>query len=193
MTENKVEALPIEVDGEEPDPTKVDPTKAAVTVKAAQSAEPGQIPRVTGTAGRPAWCKPFPQGFQVPKGKRPVFMRFRAEWTDTPHLGEAQCVCWGINVLEEHTADKRADEGGLRVVHERAKLSVRLVARADQSTLLPADYTKEVREADPDIFWEQVGLKCRSLIVNTFLQTHSLSPEERRDFFENCIEVRDAV
>ena len=48
-------------------------------------------------------------------------------------------------------------------------------------------------EADPDVFWEQIGLKCRTLLVNVFIQTHSLNADERRDFYENCIEVRDAV
>ncbi len=186
MTE--VKALPIEVEGE------VDPVQAAAAVEnAKQPAVEGAMPKVTNTSGRPVWCKPFPKGFQIPKGKRPVFMRFRAEWTDTPHLGEAQCVCWGITVGEEHAADKRADDSGMRVVHERAKMSLRMVARAEQSELFPVDHTKECREADPDIFWEQIGLKCRALIVRVFLETHSLTAEERRDFFENCIEIRDAV
>ena len=151
-----------------------------------------QPKRVTDTAGRPAWCKPFPPNFQVPKGKSLVFMRFRAEWTETPHLGERQCVCWGITVGEEYIADKRADERGTRAIPERAKLGIRLVATGDAATLLPVDASKSVAEADVDIFWEQIGLKCRTLLTNSFIQTHSLSEDQRRDFFENCIEVRSA-
>lgn len=155
--------------------------------------QPGATKKVTNPAGKPDWCKAFPAGFQVPKGKRPIFLRFRAEWTDAPHLGERQCVCWGITVGEEHIADKRADDTGSRAIPERAKLSIRLIAAGADTALLPVDQTKLNRDADPDLFWEQIGLKCRTLLTNLFIQTHSLSPEERRDFFENCVEVRDAV
>lgn len=149
--------------------------------------------RVTSDTGRPAWCKPFPPGFQVPKGKSLVFMRFRGDWTETPHLGDRYCVCWGITVGEEYMADKRADERGTRAIPERAKLGIRFIATAESSTLIPVDASKSVAEADVDLFWEQIGLKCRTLITNTFIQTHSLSEAQRRDFFENCIEVRAAV
>lgn len=152
-----------------------------------------ELPRVTNTSGRPEWCKPFPKNFQVPKGKRPVFMRFRAAWTDRPDMGEFQCVCWGITVGEEHVADRRAEDSGTRAIHERAKLSVRLIARGEDAALLAVDPTKSERGADLDIFWEHIGLKCRSLITQAFLRTHSLDAEERRDFLEHCIEVRDAV
>jgi hypothetical protein len=156
------------------------------------AAEPGPK-RVTSDTGRPEWCKPFPPGFQIPKGKRPIFMRFRGSWTETPHLGDRYCVCWGITVGEEYTADKRADERGARSIPERAKLSLRLIASDKDAMMMAVDHTKAVPEADPDIFWEQIGLKCRTLLVNVFIQTHSLNVDERRDFYENCIEVRDAV
>lgn len=147
----------------------------------------------TDTSGRPTWCKPFPNNFQIPRGKKPIFVRFRADWTDTPHLGERQCVCWGLTVGEEYIADKRSDDSGSRALHERTKLSIRLIGSSETDTLVPVDPTKSVREADVDIFWEQIGLKCRTLLTNVFIQTHSLNADERRDFFENCIEVRDAV
>ena len=149
--------------------------------------------KATGAAGRPEWCKPFPPGFAVPRGKQPIFVRLRAEWTETPHLGERQCVMWGITVREEHMADKRAEDSGSRVMYERAKLSIRLVAAAEHEALLPVDNSKAVPDADPDIFWEQIGMKGRNLLVNLFVQTHSLDAEERRDFFENCVEVRAAT
>jgi hypothetical protein len=148
---------------------------------------------VTSAAGRPSWCKPFPANFQVPKGKSVVFMRFRGDWTETPHLGDRQCVCWGISVGEEYAADKRADERGSRSIPEKAKLSIRLVAAAADETLLAVDLSKATPAADTDIFWEQIGLKCRTLIINAFVQTHSLSEAQRRDFFENCIEVRAGI
>lgn len=167
-------------------------TETEVDPNAAKQDE-GGIPRVTNTAGKPDWCKPFPPNFKIPKGKRPVFIRFRAGWTEIPDMGERQCVCWGITVGEEHIADKRAEDSGTRAVHERAKLSVRLISHGGNDTLVPVDHSKSERDADVDIFWEQIGLKCRTLITQVFLQTHSLSAEERRDFFENCIEVRDAI
>jgi hypothetical protein len=179
MADNEVNALAPEEDSETSSPEIV--------------VDDPQLKKVTSSEGRPAWCKPFPPKFQIPKGKSPVFMRFRGEWTETPHLGERQCVCWGITVGEEYIADKRADERGTRAIPERAKLGIRFIAAGEDKTLLPVDAIKSVPEADVDIFWEQIGLKCRTLLINTFIQTHSLSEEQRRDFFENCIEVRAAV
>lgn len=153
----------------------------------------GPIPQVTNTSGRPSWCKPFPPNHRIPKGKAPVFMRFRAHLTETPDMGERQCVLWNISVGEELIADKRADDSGTRAIHERAKLSIRLISHAGMETLVPVDPGKGDRDADVDVFWEQIGLKCRGLIIQAFLQTHSLSEEDRRDFLENCIEVRAAV
>ena len=175
------------------------PTEAKVTVLAPeddpapdeQQTHKGM--KVAGSAGKPDWCKPFPPGFVVPRGKQPIFVRLRAEWTETPHLGERQCVMWGITVREEHMADKRAEDSGSRVMYERAKLSIRLIAAAEHATLMPVDNSKSVPDADPDIFWEQIGMKGRNLLVNLFVQTHSLDAEERRDFFENCVEVRAAT
>lgn len=146
-----------------------------------------------GVSGRPEWCKAFPPGFQIPKGKRPIFMRFRPEWTDAPHLGEFQCVTWGITVGEEHIADRRADDSGSRAIHERAKLSIRLLCTGESPTLLAADASKSVPEADVDLFWENLGVKCRTILTQVYIHTHSLDEAERRDFFENCVEVRDAV
>lgn len=155
--------------------------------------EQKEAPSVTRTSGLPPWCKPFPQGFQVPKGKSLLVMRFRAEWTETPHLGERQCVCWGISVREEYLADKRADDSGSRALHEKAKISIRLIAAGDDPTLVPVDPTKGNRAADVDLFWEQIGLRCRSLITHAFINANSLDAVQRRDFYENCVAAVDAV
>lgn len=150
---------------------------------------PNQPKRVTDPGGAPSWCKAFPPNAQIPKGKRPIFLRLRAAWTETPHLGDRHCVCWGINVREEHIADKRAEDSGSRSIAERAKLTIRWVALDNEPSLHPVN--PETRELED--FWDAIGLKCRTLITNMFVQTHSLNEEERRDFFENCVEVRDAV
>ena len=142
----------------------------------------------------PEWLKPFPPGFRIPKGKRLLCMRFRKEWTDRPDLGERQCVCWQITVGEERICDKRADSLGSGAINERAKISIRLIdAGENEPTLVAVNPDKSDPQADADIFWEQIGLKCRAIIADNFLRTHSLSQEERADFFEHCIKVLEAV
>lgn len=170
MTETPVPETTFINDSDTPDGEQSKPESQPKTVK-----------------GVPGWC-PVPAGFTVPKGKRPVFMRFRAEWTDDPSLGDRTCVAWTLSVNDERLANKRAIALGQETA--LAELSKQMVRVIDGNTI---DWTGAVPGADLDRFWDKIGAKCRQLIINTYLQTHNLDEKERADFFANCIEVMEGV
>lgn len=139
------------------------------------------------TPGVPGWC-PVPSGFVVPRGKRPVFMRFRAAWTDDPTLGDRTCVLWSLSVNDERLANKRAlAQGQETALGELSKQMVRVIDG------MFVDWSGANSAADLDRFWDKIGAKCRQLVMNTYLKTHNLDEAERADFFGNCIEVMEGV
>lgn len=143
------------------------------------------VPRRTNEP--PPWAIiPPPSGARkMPPGRQIVYMRFRAEWTDTPDLGDRQCIMWNINVGDEKVAIQRAGDFSASITREFAKQQVRVV---DGHW---AEYGQPMRAPDGiDRWWNEIGYKCRSLIMNHWGKQHMLTANEKIDFLASCIAVR---
>jgi hypothetical protein len=201
MTEPK--GLPLAAEEEEHTEEETSQPEDA-GVKAAQAAMPLRVALPEATAGAaPAWVK-LPPGFVFPRGKQIIFMRFKAIHTDTPWKGEPvpgpdgegfevdqngkpvlyrQCVCWPINTADKKLALGRAQRDPNRAADELAKQMVRVHDGVE------ADWAV-VRTNGVEMFWNELGEKCRGLLLRIFTQLHVLDTDGTRDFLQNCIEVR---
>jgi len=130
----------------------------------------------------PSWVK-VPPGLKPPKGRQVLFLRFKAAWTDTPHKGDRQAICWSLSDADEKVALMRAITAN-RTAYELAKQMVRVV---DGHV---ASWDNSQVDGDIDRWWTEIGGKCRQILIRLFAKLHTPSEEERVDFFENCIEVR---
>lgn len=137
----------------------------------------------------PEWVT-FPQGFRIPPGKEVAFLQFRAKWTDRPERGDRWCMLWPLSDADEKLAIKRTRGEGGRALSELSKGCIRVIdgKRADWTQAGDKDTTYAV-----DRFWDEIGGKCRQMITNIYLKTHSLTKEEQADFLENCCFIRKAV
>jgi hypothetical protein len=136
--------------------------------------------------GRPGWVV-WPEDLKAPRGKIVTFMRFRAAWTDTPEKGDRQCIMWNLNYADEKLAGKRAKGDAQLTLKEMAKAMVRAVDGAR------ADFTGDRRKPGSiDRWWDEIGLKCRTLVTSHFMKMHNLGDEERIDFFANCLGVESS-
>jgi hypothetical protein len=168
--------------------------KAATDVESKKLAEAVQelvaraiIP--THTSEVPSWCAEFipPAGadgqpFRFPAGRDIMFIRLRAEWTDTPKLGDQLLICWAISYGDQQFAIKRAQGDGIRVTDELTKQMVRAINKR------AVDWSAGT-EHNPDVLWQRIGQRCRSLLTRIYIQLNTLSAKETRDFFEHCIAV----
>jgi hypothetical protein len=134
----------------------------------------------------PTWAK-IPPDLVFPKGKQVGFVLFRAEWTDRPDLGDRMILTWGLTDAEEKLAIKATRGESGRTLSESAKRTIRAIDG------VRADWTGKVGPGNVDRFWNEVGPKCRPLIINAYWKTHSLTQEETADFFVNCFTFRSAV
>jgi len=141
----------------------------------------------------PAWCI-FPEDpkWKIPPGKQLGVFRFRAAWTDRPDLGDRVCVMFSLSDTEEKLAIKRTRGDNGRTLTEMSKGIIRAMGSPDVP-LVMADWTGKLGPGNVDRFWNDIGPKCRVLIQNFYLRTHSLSQEELADFFQNCMVVKSAV
>jgi hypothetical protein len=133
--------------------------------------------------GIPEWVK-FPPKMKIPPGKEVGFMQFRAKWTDKPHLGDRQVIMWSLSDADEKLAMKRTRGEHMRTITEAAKQCIRAIDGVS------ANWTGAFVLGNVDTFWNEIGGKCRQLIVNYYLKTHTLEAAEQLDFFANCLAVR---
>ena len=127
-----------------------------------------------------------PENLRVPKGKRIMFIRFRAEWTDAPMKGERQCIIWTLTDGEEKLANDRCGGSSSRAPAEYSKQMIRAI---DGVTV---DWSKRVGPGSIDEFWREIGPKCRGMLMRIYAQLHLPSDPELNDFFEHCVAVRTA-
>jgi hypothetical protein len=134
----------------------------------------------------PDWVE-FPPGFKIPPGKVVTFLRFKAKWLENPSQGDRWCMTWPLSDADEKLASQRARGDALRGLSELTKQTIRLMdgKRADWTMTPGLDHAY-----DPNKFWNEIGGRCRNLIVNVYGKTHMLSREEQQDFFANCVFVR---
>lgn len=155
-----------------------DPVATTVT---ADQVEKGDIPD---------WVV-FPNDghFKIPQGEDLLILRFRAQWVKggARHKGDRVCIMWAISAAEEKVAIMRArGEQGL-VLRELAKQAVRSV---DAHT---ADWTGTRPGGNVDRFFDEIGPKCRPIVVTCYNKLHSMSSEDLVDFFNECFVSRNAV
>lgn len=142
------------------------------------------LPEAT-QGGAPPWVK-IPEGFKFPRGRQIAFVRFRAEWTDTPEAGERQAILWALTDADEKIALSRAMGDVNRAAGELAKQMVRAIDG------YVSDWTGANGPANIDQWWNAIGGRCRGMLIRIFTQLHVLNEDERKDFFEHCIALRTA-
>lgn len=110
------------------------------------------------------------------------FMLFKGAWTRKPSKGDRWCVLWPLTDNEEKLASKRVQDSK-RTIAEMSKQMIRVIdgERADWGN------------GSVDRFWNDIGPKCRLLIQNYYMKTHSLDVVETADFFANCMRVVSAT
>ena len=164
------------------------------------------LPKAT-AEGMPPWCI-VPDGFQFPRGKQVLFLRFKSSWTDAPWKGEPmmdpatgkamvedpsdpnaepilwrQCIVWPINTADKKLALGRAQRDPNKAGDEMCKQMIRC---ADG---IQSDWAV-VRQTGVEMFWNELGERCRGLMTRMFTQLHVLDTDATSDFLQNCIEVR---
>lgn len=160
------------------------------TSEEAKALAANQLPKegAVNPAGAPPWC-PLPPDFRIPVGKNVTFMRFRADWTDAPAMGERTVVVWPLTDTEMLLANQLARNDDNRTLEEMAKMSIRCIdGKHPDRTGNPAVGTIAV-----NTFWTQIGEKCRRQIKVNHVKTHTLTTEEQLDFFTSCFVVRTAA
>jgi hypothetical protein len=136
---------------------------------------------------RPNWALIPPvdatgQPFRFPRGRSVLFVKLLKEWTDMPTAGDRQIICWPLTPGDYRFALDRAQGDGNRVNDELTKQMIRAIDGH------PVDWSAGTAYS-PDIFWTQIGQKCRYLLTRIYLQLNTLSAKETRSFFETCIAV----
>lgn len=193
-------------------PPEMDEAQAQAVKKAAEFTVP---PAQEG--GAPAWVK-IPSGFVFPRGKQFLFVRFKSSWTDTPLKGEPvmdpetgeveadlipytdddgnmavrkepilyrQCICIPLNVADKKFAIGRSQGDANRMVDELTKQMIRACDGAEADWAMGA--------GPHDIFWNEIGEKCRALLTRMFNKLHILPMEETQDFLQRCVVVRSST
>jgi hypothetical protein len=146
--------------------------------------------------GAPAWVV-LPAGLRVPRGRQVYFVRFPAEWTSTPKRGIRcrdqapddpslwrQAICWDMSIGDQKLALQRAAGDPNRQIDEFSKQMVRAV----DGELV--DWSGMPGAGCVDLWWEDLGARCRNAMHRIFNRLHVLSKEEMARFFESCIAVR---
>lgn len=179
---------------------------------AVQRANRFKMPHPT-EGGVPASFK-LPDGFVFPRGRTAIFIKFKADWTDTPwkgvpmidartgknyteeipgvdEKGDAttetrdvlwrQCICWPMNIGDKKLAIGRSQGDANRLVDELTKQMLRAV---------DGEACDWGIEGPQEIFWNEIGERCRGLLNRMFNKLHILQQEEMHDFLSNCIETR---
>lgn len=188
-------------DGEDPVTEKKAEATAQAAAKAASMLSMG-LPEAK-HEGAPLWVV-IPPNFKFPRGKQVLFLRFKATWTDTPWKGEPiddpatgkpevdafgkpvlyrHCICWPVNTADKKLALGRAQRDPNRAADELAKQMIRVHDGFE------ADWAV-ARANGVEAFWNEIGERCRTLLIRVFSQLHVLDMDSTRDFLQNCIEVR---
>ena len=156
---------------------------------------PAAVARVDGDV--PDWVV-FPDDFRLPKGEQVAFIRFRKEWCkgSAAHKGDRGCIVYPITSAEEKLAAKRARGVQELVLSELTKQSIRAVmdnVGTPDAVATAADWSGVVPAGNIDRFFDEVGPKCRPLVINVYARLHTLTQEEGLRFFAECLCIRSAV
>jgi len=141
--------------------------------------------------GLPPWAKvpadTAERPWKFPRNVQVIAIRFPARLTRAPEKGDRTCLLWEISDGEERVALMRAVKDPNRAQTELAKQMIRAV---DEH---PADWSGLSSPGSVEVFWREIGAKCRTLIVHVYNQLHLMTQAETDDFLENCVAVVSAV
>lgn len=158
------------------------PTQADAEAAGKEAVPSLQLPAAR-PGGAPAWVV-LPPNLKFPRGRQVGFIRFEAQWTDSPQKGDRQCIIWGLSDIDEKVAFTRAMSDPNRAAAELAKQMVRAIDGYQ------VDWSGTPGPACIDEWWREIGGKCRQMLIRIYAQTHVLPEEDRKRFFESCIEFR---
>jgi hypothetical protein len=137
----------------------------------------------------------LPPGWKAPKGRQLVFVRFPAEWTDTPEKGVEiggedglwrLAIITALSLADKRIALERSMQKPERVGDDLCRQMLRCVDG------LAADWSGARTPGSVEIWYNEIGEKCRAELQRIYMNLHQLDAEERTRFFTNCIEVRSA-
>lgn len=185
MTNDRPDALTIPADEMPSDKA----TEPKIPVADALNAEDGTKPAKPrfelpeANQSIPDWAI-VPKDVKLPRSKQVIFLRFRPGMTDMPGKGERQAIVWSNNLGDQRLAVLRADKDPNVLPEQLAKQMIRVI---DGKAV---DWTGEACAANIDVWWEEIGPKCRSILDHLYIQLHIANQNEMRDFFESCVAVR---
>jgi len=200
-TTNKLSGMLVEEEPEAPQPVP------APVLTEETEPEPGEEGAV------PSWAAAaIPQDLKVPKGREVAFLRFKSAWCDSRFREKGipttyrrrrdpnspwetyeelsrVLVIWPLNLGEERLAMKRARDPS----DTPGELAKQMIRAVDGRRI---DWTGEWGKRDngetlesPDRIWEELGPKCRPLVIAQYRQLHTLSTPELANFLVDCIVV----
>lgn len=150
-----------------------------------EQAPPTRAGAPTGSQGQEMDWAIIPDELKFPRNRQVFFLRFRAGWTDTPEVGDRQCIVWNLSESDEKFAIKRAQGDRNRIAIEMTKQMIRSV---DGQVV---DWTHGAL-SNVEKFWRDIGSKCRNMLIGIYHKNHTLNPEEMADFFLHCFASRTA-
>jgi len=135
--------------------------------------------------GVPDWFRmngPFPADVQP--GTTVIFLRFPVALTGDPKRGERQCAARPLTVALEKFARSRAQDGDAYTL--TIELTKAMICVADGA---PANHFAK-GPGSVNHFWQEIGPKCRDLLIGMFSKLNRVDAKERADFLSNCVAVR---
>lgn len=200
---------------EEPVDTEEPPVEQKLEEKPIPTAAPVirhgfDLPTPSMTQGAPPWAL-IPSGLKFPRGKSIMFFRFKSRLTDAPWKGNPhadengqlitettyvngqevtevvlfrQCIVWPLNVADKRLAMGRSLGDNERAFEELTRQMIRIVDGEQVSWAMAGPI---------DVFWNDLGEKCRGLLGRIYTKLHVLAPEDQLDFFANCVVARTAA
>lgn len=134
----------------------------------------------------PEWVV-VPTGLKVEPGTLVAALLFEADTCKNPAAGDFHCLVWPLKDKEQALAYKRTNGVTERALSELAKGAVR--GWNGTRVSWPGGTGQP---GDVDVFWEGIGPKGRSMLVEWYLNTHAFTKEERVRFFGRCIATKRA-
>lgn len=134
----------------------------------------------------PDWAKipefaPDGTPFRFPKGRKIMFLRFRANQTSVPGRGERQAIVWELSPGDLEFARSRSQGDRNRFADQMTKQCIRAI---DGKAV---DWTTGGAINNPEQFWGEIGQGYRNLLQSMISKLNMLDAAETRDFLENCV------
>lgn len=150
-----------------------------------------RLDALKGIARIPLWAR-VPEGLKFPRGRQVAFVRFPSAWTDKPNYGHTmpdlpglfrECILWNPSPGDEQIAAERCVS--MATEHRyMAELIKQMIRSIDG---LPTDQTGMPTAQNVDLFWAQIGVRGRDLLVRYFSQMTGVTKAQRMFFFGQCV------